>query len=87
MTELNFCAVCFNEMPSGYYRACESCRDKWRKEKTPKAKEFWIMFFRDAVTGEISGSLREVNCAANYMKNPYFLGYRKITVDMGSLQK
>lgn len=81
------CYNCDGPKLDAYHRACPSCRAKWRKEKKPKARDFWIMFFEDPATRTIHGSAVGHNAVADYRENPYFIGYRKITVDMENLSK
>ncbi len=80
------CQNCQGPKPDHYHRACEKCRAKWRKDKKPKAKEFWLVFthgiHKDAVTCAAFGH----NPVADYRGLPNYIGYRKITVDMENLQ-
>ena len=49
--------------------------------------DFWLIFFRDEATGEISGSLSRHNCIADCRDNPYFIGMKKIELVLEELTR
>ena len=48
-------------------------------------KHFWIIFLKDPETGTIHGTAHGHNCVADYRGNPYFVGWKAITVDIKEL--
>ena len=48
-------------------------------------KDFWIIFLKDPATGVIHGSAYSHNAKADYKGNPYYIGMKKIRIDMEKL--
>ena len=51
-----------------------------------KDKEFWLMFFEDPLTKGIHVAGYAHNATADYKNNPYFIGMKKIKVDLQKLR-
>lgn len=49
--------------------------------------DWWLVFFKDDETGTVSASGYRHNPIADYRNNRYFIGMKKISVDMGGLEK
>jgi hypothetical protein len=49
--------------------------------------DFWLIFFRDPSTGAVIGHLTRHNCIADCRGNPYFIGMKKIEVNLDELEK
>lgn len=48
--------------------------------------DFYIMFLKDPSTGVIFGNASRNNAVADYKRNPYFIGYQKVAIDINNLQ-
>ena len=47
--------------------------------------DFWIIFMKDPATGIIHGTAYGHNATADYKTNPYYLGTKRIAVDLEKL--
>jgi len=82
------CKSC-NKVCETKFLKCDPCRklDRLAEAVYKKRTDFWLMFIKDPATGVIHCSGYSHNAKADYKNNPYFVGSKKITVNLRELEK